>query len=73
MWTPNHGMDIILARILRLCGEARLELEVGWIPTEENPADGPSRGQYPPLDAMLDHSPPIPQYLQGLIFQVEAA
>ena len=69
----NHGIDIILVRIFHLCNEARLELEMDLIPGKENPADGPSRGEYPPPDLMLEHSPQIPQQLQGLVIQVEAA
>lgn len=72
-WTPNYGLDIILARIRHICDEATLELEADWISTSENPADGPSRGEYPPLDLMLDRSPYIPPHLQGLVIQVEAA
>ena len=72
-WSSNHGLDIILARILQLCEEAALELEPCWISTAENPADGPSRGEYPPLDLMLDHSPHIPPHLQELVIQVEVA
>ncbi|KAF8799319.1 hypothetical protein BYT27DRAFT_6866869 [Phlegmacium glaucopus] len=72
-WTSNNRLDIILERILDLCEQARLELEVDLIPGKEIPADGPSRGEYPPLDAMLDHSPPIPQHLHGVVIQVKAA
>jgi len=70
---PNHGLDDIRTRIFDLCNEARLELEMDLIPGKENPADGPSRGEYPPLDMMLDHSPRIPRQLQGVVIQVEAA
>ena len=70
---PNHGLDNILTRIFDMCNEARLELEMDLIPGKENPADGPSRGEYPPPDLMLDHRPRIPQQLQGLVIQVEAA
>jgi len=72
-WSSNHGLDIVLARILQLCEEAALELEPCWISTAENPADGPSRGEYPPLDLMLDHGPHIPPHLQELVIQVEVA
>ena len=73
MSKPNHGLDNILTRIFDLCNEARQELEMDLIPGKENPADGPSRGEYPPPDLMLDHSPRIPWQLQGLVIQVEAA
>lgn len=68
-WTPKYGLDVILARILHLCEEASLELKAEWISTKENPADGPSRREYPPVDMMIDHIPSIPKHLEGLLTQ----
>jgi hypothetical protein len=72
-WKPKYDLDIILARILRLCEEAPLELKAQWLWGKKNLADGPSRGQYPPADLMLDYTPRIPQHLEELVNQIAGA
>jgi hypothetical protein len=72
-WKPKYDLHIILARILRLCEEALLELKAEWVWGKKNLADGPSRGQYPPADLMLDYTPRIPQHLEELVNQIAGA
>jgi hypothetical protein len=69
-WKPKYDLDIILARILQLCEEVPLELTAKWLWGKKNLADGPSRGQYPPADLMLDYTPRIPQHLEELVNQI---
>jgi len=80
-WTNNYGLNTILEKILSLCnsptkipGQGKspnnLDLSVKWIPSNDNPADGPSRGVYPSKELMLKDHPVIPEYLTGLVLQV---
>jgi len=69
-WIPKFGLHAILQRILRLCERGGIQLKVKWVWTKVNPADGPSRGLYPPSTMKLAHSPDIPQDLVGMIHEV---
>jgi len=69
-WTSNYGVDEILKRILRLCMSAGLVVMPVWVPSSSNPADGPSRGLYPPPSLKFGHVPKIPLFLQSFISQV---
>lgn len=69
--TPNYGVGVILKRILRLCRNGGLDVRAIWVSTKLNPADGPSRGRYPPRSAMLESRPKIPVELDGLIRDVD--
>ena len=70
-WTSNYGVGVILMRILRLCRDGGLDVRAVWVSTKLNPADGPSRGRYPPRSAMLESRPKIPVELDGLIRDVD--
>ncbi|CAA7261248.1 unnamed protein product [Cyclocybe aegerita] len=72
-WTPRYGLDSILQRVLRLCKDGGLSLQNVWISTKKNPADGPSRGAYPPRRLMFDHCPEVPQHLAGFLLPVDPA
>jgi hypothetical protein len=69
-WTRNYGVDEILQRILRLCANVGLIVIPVWVPTRCNPADGPSRGLYPPQKLRFGYVPELPHYLQTFISQV---
>lgn len=69
-WTRNYGVDEILQRILRLCFSAGLIVMPVWVSTRCNPADGPSRGLYPPQKLRFGNVPELPHYLQRFISQV---
>lgn len=69
-WTKNYGVDEILQRILRLCSSVGLIVMPVWVPTRCNPADGPSRGLYPPQKLKFGYLPELPHYLQRFISQV---
>ena len=73
VWTQDHGLDMIQARILRMCEAVMLAITMKYIPTKANPADGPSRGLYPPSDKILSHIPSVPHHLEGLVIQVGVA
>ncbi|KAF8156073.1 hypothetical protein B0H34DRAFT_639384, partial [Crassisporium funariophilum] len=47
-WCNRHGLDVVLQKILDLCNDNSITLKPRWVPTKMNPADGPSRGIYPP-------------------------
>lgn len=68
-WTRNYGVDEILQRILRLCSSVGLIVMPVWVPTRGNPADGPSRGFYPPQKLRFGYVPELPHYLQRFISQ----
>lgn len=44
-WTPRHGLDAVVRRILGTCREEGVRLDVRWVPTQRNVADGPSKGR----------------------------
>lgn len=54
----NTRLDSILGRILTRAEENDVELKAKWLWTRLNPADGPSRGKYPPKEQMLEWAPP---------------
>ena len=56
-------MQEVVSRILALVKKHGLKLEVKWIKTDENPADGPSRGDLPPTVNLLKTRPVLPAHL----------
>lgn len=60
----------ILHGIFGLCDANGIRLEVDWVWTKSNPADGPSRGVYPPKDLRFEHHPPIPNNLLPFVSTV---
>lgn len=49
--SSNRLLNRTFARLLRKCEEFFLFLELSYVPTKENPADGPSRGAVDPRHA----------------------
>jgi len=70
-WKTNPKLDKILRQVLALCDEAGLRLQVEWVPSKENLADKPSRGDYPSRELAFHYRPSIPTRLDGLIKEVE--
>jgi len=73
-WTGrsrNHETNRVFKRIHELLEESDTILTTRYVNTKENPADGPSRGIYPPRHLLL---PPIdlPDEIRGLIFDFDA-
>ncbi|KAH9478174.1 hypothetical protein JR316_0008627 [Psilocybe cubensis] len=45
-WTPNYGLDGIVKRIISTCYTHRIILDIRWIPSKANLADGASKGRF---------------------------
>jgi len=69
-WTKNYGVEAILQRILLLCRSVGLVVIPKWVSTHVNPADGPSRGLYPPKEMRFGYVPEIPHHLRRFLVQV---
>lgn len=72
-WTPSHGLEGILQRVLGRCRDYGIRLEVKWVSTKANPADKPSRGVLPPRALMVLNQPVLPEELEGVLKQVTPA
>jgi hypothetical protein len=59
--------NLILREIVKLIQHYDLWVSTLWIPTLENPADGPSRGLFPGRDALCPFQPKIPSHLTTFI------
>ena len=70
-WKTKPKLDKIVRQILSLCDEAGLRLQVEWVPSKDNLADKPSRGDYPSRELSFQYRPSIPIHLDGLIEEVE--
>jgi hypothetical protein len=63
----NSQQNAVLRRIVSLFRETNIWLTIKWVSTLDNPADGPSRGLFPPPQAMFSPIPPIPTYLSTFL------
>jgi hypothetical protein len=59
--------NLILREIVKLIQTHDLWISTVWIPTLENPADGPSRGVFPGRDSLCPYQPKIPSHLSNFI------
>ena len=66
-WCPRHGIEEILQKILKLCGEYGIKLKPSWVSTTMNPADLPSRGVFPPSSLAFEFPPQLPARLSDLL------
>ena len=62
----NRPTNSVFRRIHKLSGDCNRFIHTRYIPSEQNPADAPSRGQYPPT-ALLIHGPPTPTELRPFL------
>jgi hypothetical protein len=69
-WKTEFGLQEVLERILEMCRDFRLELQMKWVDSKANPADGPSRRVYPPRKMMFGSSPVIPDHLSSVLQEV---
>lgn len=63
----NIQENTVLQHILRLFDEHSIWLRIEWIPSEENPADAPSRGTFAHRSKLYPNPPKIPYYLRNYI------
>ena len=59
--------NAILREIVRLIQEHKLWVSMIWIPTSENPADGPSRGMFAGRKLLYAFPPKIPFHLEKFV------
>lgn len=59
--------NLILREIVRLIQDNDLWISTTWIPTLENPADGPSRGLLLERESLYPFQPKIPYHLMKFI------
>jgi hypothetical protein len=63
----NAPQNSILRRIIHLFHNHNLWITTAWIPTEDNPADGPSRGIFPPVEYLFSPLPKLPSHLSQFL------
>lgn len=64
----NAQQNRILQHILVLFHRHNIWISTKWISTLENPADGPSRGVFPPAQQMFEFAPRIPGHLKQFLY-----
>jgi hypothetical protein len=62
-FSRSSAQNAVLRCILLLLYKKDLWLRVIWIPSADNPADGPSRGVFPPGSRLLPFPPKLPHSL----------
>jgi hypothetical protein len=63
----NPQQNAVLRRIVSSFREADIWLSIEWVSTNDNPADKPSRGLFPPLQNIFSPIPPLPTYLSRFL------
>jgi hypothetical protein len=66
-YSRSPAQNAVLRRILLILHEFNLGLDLAWIPSAQNPADGPSRGRFPAWSRLLSCPPRIPFILRPLV------
>ena len=59
--------NLVLREIVRLIQDHDLWISAAWVPTLDNPADGPSRGFFPCKDRLYAFPPRLPFHLRNSI------
>jgi hypothetical protein len=59
----------VLRKIVQLLQENNIWLKMEWVRSEDNPADGPSRGIFPPKKLIHGHPPSVPAHLRPFVNQ----
>jgi hypothetical protein len=63
----NTAQNLILRRIIHLCNDHNLWVTTSWIPSEDNPADDPSRGIFSSVDNIFSPLPKLPAHLSKFV------
>ena len=63
------NQNMILREIVKLMQDNDLWVSTIWVPTLENPADGPSRGSFPGRNLLYSHPPALPNHLARFIYR----
>jgi hypothetical protein len=63
----NSEQNLILRKIVSLFQDEGIWLTTKWIPSNENIADDPSRGRFPPRHTLYAFPPAIPSHLKPYI------
>jgi hypothetical protein len=63
----NPEQNVILRRIISYTQAHGIWLTTRWVPSEENLADKPSRGIFPPTSLLYPHRPKIPFKLRPFV------
>jgi hypothetical protein len=66
-YSRGPAQNAVLRRILLVLYEFDLWLRVVWIPSAENPADGPSRGKLLPWNRLISAPPKVPPALRPFV------
>jgi hypothetical protein len=69
-WKSAFGLQDVLDRILAMCCNSNLELQVKWVASKDNPADGPSRGVFLSREMMFTTRSVVPAYLSSVLQEV---
>ena len=67
----NWATNLVFRRILQLLDDNHCSVLTRYVPSAANPADGPSRGRYPPRSQLLPPIP-IPLELQPFVVNFDA-
>jgi hypothetical protein len=59
----------VLREIVRLMQEKHVWLSWAWVRSQDNLADGVSRGIFPPRKLISAHPPSVPRYLRPFLHQ----
>lgn len=65
--SQGSEQNLILQKIIELMQKHRIWVECNWVSTYDNPADGPSRGVFPPRRVLHGHPPAVPRHLSPSI------
>ena len=63
----GHHQNEMLRHIVRHIIEDKIWISLEYVNTKLNPADGPSRGKFPPRTQLYAKPPKVPSYLKPLI------
>ena len=56
-----------LRHIVRRMMDYKIWISTEWIPTDENPADDPSRGIFPPRSKLFGYPLKVPDHVKALV------
>jgi hypothetical protein len=65
--SKSPTQNATLRRILLLFNEYNVSISTTYIPSADNPADGPSRGIFPPLRNLFPFPPKVPSCLRPYV------